>query len=94
LQKRNAVVLGCSADKPEAQAKFKKRWKLNFSLLSDTEKKTLAAYGVWQQKSFLGKKYMGVVRWTFVIGPDGRIRKIFQKVRPGRHVPEVLAALD
>lgn len=86
-------MLGCSADKPEAQAKFKKRWKLNFPLLSDTEKKTLEAYGVWQQKSFLGKKYMGVARWTFVIGPDGRIRKVFEKVRPGRHAPEVLAAL-
>ena len=94
MQKRNAVVLGCSADKPEAQAKFKKRWKLNFPLLSDTEKKMLEAYGVWQEKSFLGKKYMGVARWTYVIDPDGRIRKIFEKVRPGQHAPEVLAALD
>ena len=87
-------MLGCSADTPEAQAKFKKRWKLNFPLLSDTENTMLEAYGVWQQKSFLGKKYMGVARWTYVIGPDGRIQKIFQKVSPGRHAPEVLAALS
>jgi len=87
-------VLGCSADKADAQAKFKKRWKLNFPLLSDTEKKMLEAYGVWQEKSFLGKKYMGVARWTYVIGPDGRIRKIFDKVRPGQHAAEVLAALS
>ena len=87
-------MLGCSADKADAQAKFKKRWKLNFPLLSDTEKKMLEAYGVWQEKSFLGKKYMGVARWTYVIGPDGRIRKIFDKVRPGQHAAEVLAALS
>ena len=87
-------MLGCSADKADAQAKFKKRWKLNFPLLSDTEKKMLEAYGVWQDKSFLGKKYSGVARWTYVIGPDGRIRKIFDKVRPGQHAAEVLAALS
>jgi len=87
------VVLGCSADKPEAQARFKKKWKLNFPLLGDTEKTMLQAYGAWQQKSFLGKKYMGVARMTFVIGPDGRIRKVFAQVKPGRHAAEVLAAL-
>ena len=87
-------MLGCSADPAEKQAKFKARNKLNFPLLSDTEKKMLSAYGVWQKKKFLGKSYMGIVRWTFVIGPDGKIKKIFEKVRPGRHVPEVLAALD
>ena len=54
----------------------------------------LEAYGVWQQKSFLGKKYMGVARSTYLIGPDGVIRKVFKKVKPRRHAEEVLAALD
>ena len=54
----------------------------------------LEAYGVWQQKSFLGKKYMGVARSTYLIGPDGVIRKVFEKVKPGQHAAEVFAALD
>ena len=94
LKKRKAVVLGCSADAVEKQAKFKARFKLNFPLLSDPEKKMLTAYGVWQKKKFLGKSYMGIARWTMIIGADGKIQKIFEKVRPGRHVPDVLAALD
>jgi peroxiredoxin Q/BCP len=53
----------------------------------------LKAYGVWQQKSFLGKKFMGIARMTFLIGPDGTIKKVFEKVKPGRHAEEVLAAL-
>lgn len=53
----------------------------------------MEAYGVWQQKSFLGKKYMGVVRTTFLIGPDGTVEKIFENVKPGRHAEEVLAAI-
>jgi peroxiredoxin Q/BCP len=53
----------------------------------------LKAYGAWQQKSFLGRKYMGIVRCTYVIGPDGRVRKVFPTVKPGRHAAEVLAAL-
>ncbi len=94
LKKKDAVVLGCSADPVEKQAKFKARFKLNFPLLSDPEKKMLTAYGVWQKKKFLGKSYMGIARWTMIIGPDGKIKKIFEKVRPGRHVPDVLTALD
>lgn len=87
------MVLGCSADKPETQAKFKKKHKLNFPLLSDTEKTMLKSYGVWQQKSFLGRKYMGIARSTFLIGPDGVVREVFKKVKPGRHAEEVLATL-
>jgi len=87
-------VLGCSADPVKKQAKFKQKQDLNFHLLSDTEKTMLEAYGVWQEKKFMGKTYMGIMRWTFVIGPDGKIKKIFTKVKPGSHFPEVLAALD
>ena len=54
----------------------------------------LKDYGVWQKKSFLGRKFMGIVRTTFLIGPDGRIRKVFEKVKPGQHAAEVLAAID
>lgn len=53
----------------------------------------LKSYGVWQEKKFLGKKYMGIARMTYVIGPDGTIKKVFDKVRPGNHAAEVLAAL-
>lgn len=88
------MVLGCSADPVEKQAKFKKKNKLNFPLLSDPGKKMLEAYGVWQKKKFLGKSYMGIARWTFIIGPDGKIKKIFEKVNPLKHAKEVLAALD
>ena len=88
------MILGCSADKPETQAKFKKKHQLNFTLLSDTEKKMLKAYGVWQRKKFLGKSYMGIARSTYLIGPDGVVKKVFEKVKPGKHAVEVLAALD
>ena len=88
------MALGCSADPPARQAKFRKLLRLNFRLLSDTEKSVLKAYGVWQEKSFLGKKFMGVARSTAIIGPDGRIKKVFEAVRPGKHASEVLAALE
>ena len=54
----------------------------------------LRAYGVWQKKKFMGREYMGLARWTFLIGPDGEIKRIFQKVKPGFHTKEVLAAID
>ena len=87
-------MLGCSADTPELLARFKKKHKLNFTLLSDPEKEMLKAYGVWRQKSFLGKKFMGIVRTTVLIGKDGKVGKIFEPVKPGKHAPEVLAALE
>lgn len=86
-------MLGCSPDAPETQAKFKRKHKLNFTLLADTEKKTIQDYGVWRQKSFLGKKYMGVVRTTFLIAPDGTIQRVFENVSPKGHADEVLAAI-
>jgi peroxiredoxin Q/BCP len=94
FERKNAVVLGCSPDPPETQARFKRKHKLNFGLLSDVEKKVANDYGVWRQKSFLGKKYMGIARTTFVIGPDGAIRKVFENVKPGGHADEVLAAIS
>lgn len=93
LRKRGAVVLGVSADSAESHSKFAKKFSLPFTLLSDPEKKMVNAYGVWVQKSFLGRKYMGIERSTFVIGGDGRIQKIFRKVNPKRHVADLLQAL-
>lgn len=87
-------MLGCSADRPETLAKFKKKHKLNFTLLSDPEKGMLKDYGVWRQKSFLGKKFMGIVRSTVLIGKDGKVKRIFEPVNPGQHAPEVLSALE
>jgi thioredoxin-dependent peroxiredoxin len=83
------VILGISPDKPEKQAKFKKRWDLPYTLLSDVEHKVAEAYGVWVEKSMMGKKYMGIARTTFVIDKDGKIAKVFDKVKPGSHAGEV-----
>lgn len=93
FQKRGAVVLGVSTDGLKAHGKFVEKYRLPFTLLADEEKKIGTAYGAWGQKSFLGRKYMGMHRITFLIGPDGRIRKIWAKVKPATHAAEVLTAL-
>jgi thioredoxin-dependent peroxiredoxin len=90
----SAVILGCSADSVESQAKFKAKYKFNFSLLSDPEFEAIEAYGARRMKSFLGKSYLGIVRSTFLIGPDGRIAKIWDSVRAKGHVAEVLEAVN
>ncbi len=72
---------------------FIQKQKLNFNLLSDPENKVAKAYGAWGEKSMYGKKYMGILRTTFVIGKDGKIKKVFEKVKPEGHAEEVLAAL-
>ncbi|MBV9613454.1 MAG: thioredoxin-dependent thiol peroxidase [Acidobacteriaceae bacterium] len=89
----NAVIVGVSPDTTKAQAKFKEKFGLPFTLLADADHKTAEAYGVWKQKSMYGKKYMGIERTTFVIGPDGKIKKIFPKVSVDGHAAEVLAAI-
>jgi thioredoxin-dependent peroxiredoxin len=93
FKQKGAVVLGVSVDSVKSHDKFAAKYKLPFTLLADEEKKIVQAYGVWGQKSFLGRKYMGTHRLTFLIGPDGCIRKIWPKVRPEEHAGEVLAAL-
>jgi peroxiredoxin Q/BCP len=91
--KKSAVVVGVSPDKPAAQAKFKDKFALPFTLLADEEKAAAQAYGVWQEKTMYGKKVMGIVRSTFVIGADGRIEKVYAKVKAAGHAAEVLAGL-
>lgn len=93
FKRRGAVVLGVSVDTPSSHDKFASKYRLPFPLLSDEDKRIVEAYGVWGQKSFLGRKYMGTHRVTFLIGPDQRIRKIWRKVKPAAHAAEVLAML-
>jgi peroxiredoxin Q/BCP len=90
---KGAVVLGISADSVKAHAKFVRKFKLPFPLLADEDKRIVEAYGVWGEKSFLGRRYQGIHRVTFLIGGDGRIQKIWPKVKPAEHAAEVLAAL-
>jgi len=85
--------LGCSADTVEAQANFRAKHKINFSLLSDLEFKAIEAYGARRMKSFLGKSFLGIVRSTFLIGADGKILKIWESVSPQGHAEQVLEAL-
>ena len=88
-----AVVLGVSPDSPRKHANFKKKYQLPFSLLADTGHKVAERYGLWVEKVFWGRKYMGVERTTYIIGPDGRVKKVFAKVNPSGHAAEVEQAL-
>jgi thioredoxin-dependent peroxiredoxin len=91
--RKGVAVVGISPDKPVAQAKFKKKYELPFPLLADQEKAVAQAYGVWQEKNMYGKKVMGIVRSTFVIGPDGKIEKIYGNVKAKGHAAQVLQAI-
>jgi len=93
FKKHGAVVLGVSTDSTKSHDKFATKYKLPFALLADEDKKIVGAYGVRGEKSFLGRTYLGTHRVTFLIGPDGRIKKIWPQVKPEAHAAEVLAAL-
>ena len=93
IQAANTVVLGVSPDKPAALAKFKTKFALPFTLLSDIEHSVAELYDVWTLKKNYGKEYMGIERTTFVIGTDGKIAKVFPKVKVDGHSEAVLAAL-
>ena len=93
FDKAGAVILGCSGDTVEAQAKFHAKENVNFPLLSDTQFDAIEAYDARRMKSFLGKTFLGIVRSTFLIGPDGRIAKIWDKVKVKGHAAEVLDAV-
>ncbi|MDP2207506.1 MAG: thioredoxin-dependent thiol peroxidase [Bacteroidota bacterium] len=90
LQKRGAVILGISADSIQSHQKFSDKYELPFLLLSDENKEVSKAYGVWKQKSFLGKKYLGIERSTFIINEEGKIKTIFRKVKVAGHTEEIL----
>ena len=91
--KKGAAVVGVSPDKPAAQAKFKQKYGLPFTLLADHEKAAAEAYGVWREKNMYGKKVMGIVRSTFIIGPDGKIEKIYGNVKGKGHAAQVLEGI-
>ena len=89
-----AVVLGMSADSVESHQKFSNKFSLNFPLLSDADKKVLQAYGVWQEKSLYGRKFMGIVRTTVLINERGKIAHVFPKVKIDSHLEDVLSELE
>lgn len=91
FQELGVEVVGISPDTPTAQAKFKSKFDLTFPLLADTEKAAAQAYGVWVEKNMYGKKSMGIERSTFVVGEDGKILKIYRKVKADGHADKMLA---
>jgi peroxiredoxin Q/BCP len=93
FRKEGAVVLGVSTDSVKKHDKFVEKYKLPFTLLADEDKKIVEAYGVWGEKTFMGVRYIGTHRVTFLIGPDGRIRRIWASVKPAEHAKEILEAL-
>jgi len=83
-----------SGDDVGALQKFRDKYSLNFPLLSDTSRQTLEAYGVWQEKNMYGRTSMGIVRTTYIIGSDGKVKHVFPRVKVDGHIREVLAALE
>ncbi len=93
FKRRKTVVFGISADTVARQAKFRDKYSLTMPLLADPERKVIGSYGVYKEKKMYGKSVMGIERTTFVIGKDGKIKKIFPKVKVDGHVDEVLETL-
>lgn len=93
-QAKDVAVLGVSADDAKSHQKFIAKHDLPFPLLVDEDAKVATAYGSYGLKKFMGKEYMGISRSTFVIGPDGRLEKIYRKVKAEKHPVELLAELD
>lgn len=91
LKKQGIEVIGVSTDPVESHEKFAAKYSLPFPLIADEDKKIVTAYGVWVEKSMYGKKYMGTERSSFLIGPDGKIKAVFRKVKPEENVKKVLA---
>ncbi len=94
MQKRGVVVLGVSADSIESHKKFAEKYGLSYPLLADTDTTVSQLYGVWKEKNYYGKTYMGVSRETFLIDKDGIVRKAWHKVKPDEHATEVLETIE
>lgn len=94
VKKSGAVVLGVSPDSADSHQKFRTKYSLPFPLLADEGHKVAEVYGAWGEKSMYGRTYQGILRTTFLIGKDGRIARVFEKVKPKGHAAEVLAALN
>ena len=93
FEKLNAVILGISPDSPESHCRFAEKHELGITLLSDPEHKVLQSYGVWQKKRMYGREFWGVVRSTFLVDPQGKIRQMWPKVKVAGHIEEVLNQL-
>lgn len=89
----NCVVLGISTDGEKSHKKFEEKYTLPFTLLADTEKEVVKAYGVWAPKKFMGREFLGTLRTSFLINPEGKIVKVYEKVKPVLHAEEVLSEL-
>jgi peroxiredoxin Q/BCP len=94
FERAGAVVLGVSPDDVASHQSFRADYELPFTLLADPDHKVAEAYGVWAEKSRYGRTYMGIVRSTFVIGPDGTVEKVMRNVKPATHADDVLAVLS
>ncbi|MGH3083379.1 MAG: thioredoxin-dependent thiol peroxidase, partial [Gaiellaceae bacterium] len=93
FEQRGAVVLGVSPDEESSHVKFKQKYGLPFTLLADPEHEVAEQYGVWGERKYMGKTYMGIERSTFLIDQDGRIAKVMRRVKPDTHAAKVLDAL-
>ena len=93
FEQEGAVVLGVSPDDERSHGKFRDKYELPFTLLADTDHRVAEQYGVWGEKKYRGRTYLGVKRWTFVIDEDGNVKKVFPDVKPAEHAENVLAAL-
>jgi peroxiredoxin Q/BCP len=93
LNKKGAVLLGVSTDAAKSHAKFAAKFKLPFTLIADEDRRIVEAYGVWGEKRFMGRKYMGTHRVTFLIDADGIVRHVWPEVKPELHAAEVLAMI-
>jgi len=94
FKKLNAVVFGISKDSAVKHKKFAEKYQLPFTLLADEDKKVMEKYGVWVKKKFMGREYMGTLRTSFLINPEGKIAKIYENVKPDVHAEEVLKDLE
>lgn len=92
-EKAGVVILGISPDSVKSHAKFKAKYHLPFPLLADEDHKVCEQFGAWGSKSMYGRQYDGVLRTTYLIGKDGKIKKVFEKVTPAEHSTEILAEI-
>jgi peroxiredoxin Q/BCP len=92
-EKAGVVILGISPDTVKSHVKFKSKFELPFPLLADDDHQVCQSYGVWGLKKFMGREYMGVLRTTFLVGPDGIVKDVFENVKPAEHSTQVLESL-
>ncbi len=93
FKKLKTVVFGISADSGKSHRKFADKYELPFTLLADEDKKVIKKYGVWGKKKFMGREYEGILRTSFLVDPDGKIAKVYEKVKPAEHADAVLTDL-